>query len=76
MGNERVLWTQTVLCKSLDLYSQRSVIFGATLNKYASRAPFSKLDILYQFLGQSGIDENMLICLIRENLFFKEVLFD
>ena len=62
-----VLWTQTVLSKSLDLYSQRSVIFGATLNMYASRAPFSKLEILYQFLGQSGIDENVLIRLIREN---------
>ena len=40
-------------------------ILGASLNLYSGRAPFTKKEITFQFLGEAGLDEDVLIRLIR-----------
>ena len=48
------LWTHTIL--------------HASLNLYGGRAHFTKKEILYQFLGEAGLDEGVLVRMIRENV--------
>ena len=50
---DAVLYTQSIMHASLDLYGHR--------------VKFDRKQILYQFLGEAGIDDKILIRLIRSN---------
>jgi len=43
-------------------------IYAASLNLYASRVPFTQKEVLYQFMGNSGMNEEVLLHFLRNNV--------
>ena len=43
-------------------------LFAASLNMYASRVPFTQKELLYQFLGNAGMNQEVLLHFLRHNV--------